>query len=312
MCGIAGIISRNKNDLYYIEKMCETVVHRGPDGFGYYYDDNFAFGHRKLAIIDLSDHGKQPMEYFDKYVITYNGEIYNYIELRDELKDKGYTFRSDCDTEVIMGAYDCWGEACLDKFNGMWAFAIYNKENGTIFCARDRFGIKPFYYTLLNDKFIFASEIKEFTVFNDWKSAANKKRLLDFLVQSVFDHTNETFFEGVYQLRGGEKLIYDLKTYTYTISRWYSLEWKRTKNNLSFDEAVEKFREIFTDSVRLRLRSDVKVGSCLSGGLDSSSIVCVANRILRERSDEIKQETVSSCFDTKNLTSRNILTKWSE
>jgi len=299
MCGIAGIISKDADNLKYIDKMCDVILHRGPDGSGYYHDESFAFGHRRLAIVDLTEHGAQPMEYMDRYVITYNGEIYNYIELREELKSGGYLFQSDCDTEVIMAAYDFWGEECLDRFNGMWAFALYDKQKQVIFCSRDRFGVKPFYYTELNGKLLFASEIKQFTVFADWRAVANKKRLLDFLVHSIFDHTSETFFEGVFQLRGGEKLIYDLNASRYDIRKWYSLEEKYRESPLSFEQARDKFKEIFTDAVRLRLRSDVKVGSCLSGGLDSSSIVCVANRLLRENNREFRQETVSSCFDIK-------------
>jgi asparagine synthase (glutamine-hydrolysing) len=299
MCGIAGIISKNEEELKNISKMCDTIIHRGPDGHGYYYDQCFALGHRRLAIVDLTEHGAQPMEYMEKYVITYNGEIYNYIELREELIKEGYKFNSECDTEVIMAAYDYWGEECLNRFNGMWAFALYDKEKNIILCARDRFGVKPFYYMQLTDKFLFASEIKAFTVFHDWKPAANKKRLLDFFMQSIFDHTHETFFKNVYQIRGGEKLTYDLKTANFEASKWYSLEEKLIPNSISLSAAIDRFKEIFTDSVRLRLRSDVKVGSCLSGGLDSSSIVCVANKLLRETNKGFSQETVSSCFDIK-------------
>jgi asparagine synthase (glutamine-hydrolysing) len=301
MCGIAGIVGNNKNNELKdeITKMTDLIVHRGPDGGGFYYDNNFIFGHRRLAILDLSQKGSQPMEYMGKYVITYNGEIYNYIELREELLDKGYKFNSDTDTEVIMAAYDFWGCNCLNKFNGMWSFAIYNREKNIIFCSRDRFGVKPFYFTEINNKFAFASEIKQFTVVNGWKSIANKPRLVEFLTSGVFDHTNETLFENVFQLMGGERLIYDINSHTYKIERWYNINKSYIESNLNFNEAKEKFTQLLTDAVKIRLRSDVKVGSCLSGGLDSSSIVCIVNKLLKEEDNQCKQETVSSCFEQK-------------
>lgn len=301
MCGISGIINIDKEKVSHeeIERITNIIIHRGPDGHGYYYGDYFAFGHRRLAIVDLSEHGAQPMAFMDRYIITYNGEIYNHIELRSELHEKGYRFSSNCDTEVIMASYDCWGENCLNKFNGMWAFAIYDKKSNKIFCARDRFGVKPFYYTEFNKKFIFSSEIKQFTGLENWVSTANKNRLYDFLYYGIFDHTNETLFENVFQLRGGEKLVFDLGNCTYKVSEWYNIRSKISSSKQDFDTCKEQFKQLFVDAVKVRLRSDVKVGSCLSGGLDSSSIVCVANDLLRQAGVEERQETVSSCFDIK-------------
>lgn len=303
MCGISGIIDENNNpiDKHVITLMNDKVAHRGPDGEGYYFGPDFAFGHRRLAILDPTEDGRQPMELDDRYVIIYNGEVYNYIELREELQSYGYSFKTGTDTEVILAAYDKWGAKCVDRFNGMWSFAIYDKEKDIIFCSRDRFGIKPFYYAEIGNNFVFGSEIKQFTVLEDWKAGINRDRVLDFLAIGIFDHTNETLFEGVYQLRGGHNLIYDLNGHTYHIYPYYFLKDRCFQSDISSDEAGKRFNEIFEDAVRLRLRSDVKVGSCLSGGLDSSSIVCVANRILRQAEAGDKQETVSSCFEDKRF-----------
>lgn len=303
MCGISGIIAPNTNRELekLITDMTDTIIHRGPDGFGYYHDNSFAFGHRRLSVLDLSESGRQPMEYLDRYIITYNGEVYNYLELRNELVERGYTFRSDTDTEVIMAAYDCWHEDCLLRFNGMWSFAIYDKQHKTIFCARDRFGIKPFYYTSFGktDLFVFASEIKQFTVFREWKATANNNRVFDFIINGHTDHTKETLFRDVYQLMGGDCLTYKIDTCDYVVRQWYNLKNDIVYGHLSLTDSIQEFQNQFTDAVRLCLQSDVKVGSCLSGGMDSSAIVCVANKILKEKQTEINQETVSFCTGVK-------------
>lgn len=167
MCGISGIIDKSNNKIINedIKVINDLIYHRGPDDEGFYFGKNFAFGHRRLSILDLSSDGHQPMTYLDKYVITYNGEVYNYLEIKEELLKCGYTFYSHTDTEVILASYDKWGENCVNKFNGMWAFAIYDKEKNIIFCSRDRFGVKPFYYTQVDNKFIFGSEIKQLLQF---------------------------------------------------------------------------------------------------------------------------------------------------
>lgn len=301
MCGISGIIGPNKNNVLneQIQKMNHLIAHRGPDGEGYYHDENFAFGHRRLAILDLSPLAAQPMEYMDRYVIIHNGEIFNYLELREELKKYGYKFVSESDTEVILASFDHWGKNCLDHFNGMWAFALFDKKEQMVFCARDRFGVKPFYYTRKNNYFYFGSEIKQFTSIDGWRSLANTQRLLDFLRFGIFDHTNETLFKDVFQLRGGEYLCYSLDKNQIEIKRWYDLNTKRKKSTLEYKEAVTEFQNLFVDAIQKRLRSDVKIGSCLSGGLDSSSIVCVVSDLLKKENKVDVQETVSSCFHDK-------------
>jgi len=311
MCGISGFITKDNNILSdnVIREMNRRIAHRGPDAEGYYHGPNFSLGHRRLAIIDLSENGHQPMAYMDKYVITYNGEIYNYQTLKEELLRAGYQFNNLTDTEVIMAAYDKWGEECVYRFNGMWAFVIYDKEKEILFCSRDRFGIKPFYYTKIDNYFAFGSEIKQFTVIDGWQAKGNMDRIIDFLLLGLFDHTEETMFEGVFQLRGGHNLTYNLKSHTFEIKKYYDIEDScesindnsrcTNRNNKDFNIQESKlksgFYELFRDSVALRLRADVKVGSCLSGGLDSSSIVCMASKILKESGHEEKQMTVSSC-----------------
>ncbi|CAN5862161.1 asparagine synthase (glutamine-hydrolyzing) [soil metagenome] len=301
MCGISGIISRENRaiGLEDIKKITDLIQHRGPDDEGYHQEGAFAFGHRRLSILDLSPDGHQPMPFQDRYVITYNGEVYNYLEIKEELVSRGYAFRSKTDTEVILAAFSEWGTACVERFNGMWAFAIFDREKQEIFCSRDRFGVKPFYYTQVAGLFAFGSEIKQFTALPGWKPRLNPVRLLDFFVYGLFDHTEQTLFEGVFQLRGGHNLHYSLLTHQHSIQPWYQLQERVKPFSGSFREAKDHFRDLFQDAVRLRLRSDVKVGSCLSGGLDSSAIVCTVNQLLKQEGNAGGQETVSSCFELK-------------
>jgi len=284
MCGISGIIYKNgkkvkKNE---IQKINDLIAHRGPDDEGFYFENNFAFGHRRLSILDLSSDGHQPMHFFGKYTITYNGEIYNYLEIKKELSSYGYTFNSCTDTEVILASYDKWGEECVNKFNGMWAFAIYDRRKNIIFCSRDRFGIKPFYYLDKDDKFIFGSEIKQLLVFQE-ENICNKEVLIDFIVTGIQEHTNSTFFKNVYKLEQSHNLIYNLKDNTYKIYKFYSIDFK--ENNLSLEESIEDYKKELERAIDYRLRSDVKVGTCLSGGLDSSSVAAIASKKYRKNSD---------------------------
>lgn len=286
MCGISGIINKNNSKVKQneIKNINDLISHRGPDDEGFYFEKNFAFGHRRLSILDLSSDGHQPMHYLDeKYTITYNGEVYNYLEIREELEGFGYIFNSHTDTEVILASYDKWGEKCVNKFNGMWAFTIYDKEKNIIFCSRDRFGIKPFYYTEIDGKFVFGSEIKQLLEFYE-KRYVNKRILMDYLVIGFENHTRKTFFENIFKLEQSHNLTYDLKTNSYEIKKYYDLK----KNELKLDESssVEVYKAKLTDAVSLRLRSDVKVGTCLSGGLDSSSIAAIASSIYNAKTDD--------------------------
>lgn len=297
MCGIAGIISDKPQHLSSIKKMTKIIEHRGPNGNHTYEWNNVALGHLRLSVIDLSEGGSQPMHWHNQYTIIFNGEVYNYIEIRNELIQKGYTFVSHSDTEVILASYDFWGEDCLSHFNGMFSLAIINKEKNTLFCARDRFGVKPFYYYEQAGYFAFASEIKVFTVLEGWQAIANKERVYEFLQFGLQDLTHETMFENVYQLKGGYYLLYDLATKQKEIKQWFDIA--QPADFQSTGTAEETFKTLFNSSVNLRLRADVKVGSCLSGGLDSSSVVLTVNEQLRALGKEELQETVSSCFENK-------------
>jgi asparagine synthase (glutamine-hydrolysing) len=287
MCGIAGIINKDNRKISNeeIKNINDLIKHRGPDDEGYYFSNNFAFGHRRLSILDLSSDGHQPMSYVDKYTITYNGEIYNYLEIKEELLKEGYIFHSDTDTEVILASYDRWGEKCVNKFNGMWAFSIYDKSQNILFCSRDRFGIKPFYYTEIDNKFIFGSEIKQLLEFHD-ERYANTNILLDYLLYGLEEHTNETFFKNIFKLEQSHNLVYDLKSHKFNIYRYYDLKFDKKLDGLSENESVEILKNSLEKSILLRLRSDVKVGTCLSGGLDSSSITAIASKEYFEQTGE--------------------------
>jgi len=285
MCGISGIISKKNESISRseIEEMNHLIMHRGPDSGAVFLGSNFALGHRRLKIIDLSDNANQPMIYMNKYTITYNGEIYNYIELREVLQKFGYSFSTGSDTEVILAAYDHYGFDCVTKFNGMWAFALFDKENEIIFCSRDRFGVKPFYYTELHDKFVFGSELKQLLKYQSRKEA-NISIVIDYLIANMDDHTNETFFLNINKLEQSHSLIYNLKNHSYSISKYYNIKIDSEISKLNETDSINLYKTTLIDSIKLRLRSDVKVGTCLSGGLDSSSIATLASEIYQKNS----------------------------
>ena len=301
MCGIAGIISPNTLLVTQdnLTKMMDSLAHRGPDGEGYWINPKctVGFGHRRLSIIDLTDGGAQPMHYFDRYVIVYNGEIYNYIELKQTLEKRGYHFRTQSDTEVILAAYDYWKEECLQQFDGMFAFAIWDRKEQQLFAARDRFGEKPFYYYKEGDHFIFASEIKAFWTLGI-KKKANEKMLLNYItlghVQNALNK-NETFFENISSLLPAHYLQLSLKDKRFTIQSYWELN-KNAETDTSEADAIEKFTDLFTTSVKRRLRSDVPVGTSLSGGLDSSSIVAAINQLYTSGQLEHKPDAFSAIF----------------
>lgn len=272
MCGICGVIEFNNKseDISSLASMMKIIKHRGPDDEGVYSEENIALGFVRLSIIDLTPAGHQPMISEDgDYVIVFNGEIYNYIELREELIKLGYSFRTNTDTEVLLSAYREWGKDCMHRFNGMWAFVIYNRKDKTVFASRDRFGVKPFYYYIDDDRLVFASEIPAILAVMAKKPLPNYQSIFDFLVFNRTDQTEATFFEGIKKLQHGHQLtIIENKV---SISKWYDL---RTNLKEPFS-TVEEFKEYFSSSLGLRLRSDVPVGVCLSGGLDSSSIVSI-------------------------------------
>ena len=239
----------------------------------------------------------------NRYWITYNGEIYNYLEIKQELETLGHTFISNTDTEVILASYAEWGVDCLNHFDGMWSFAIYDVETENVFIARDRFGIKPFYYWYSpNGNLYFGSEIKEFVSLDSWNAKLNSQRAWDYLAYSLTDHTEETMFQGVFQLQCGHCALFNINRIPIDnkgeleTTEWYNLPF--TPFEGTYEEAVNIFKDLFIDSVKLHLRSDVEVGSALSGGVDSSSIVCVIDQLLKECGG--RQKTFSSCsFDNR-------------
>lgn len=272
------------------------LQHRGPDGEGIWLDEkkSIGLGHRRLSIIDLSDTGKQPMHYANgRYTITFNGEIYNYLELKQNLEKKGYRFFSSSDTEVLLALFDLEREHMLKSLDGMFAFSIWDNVTNTLFCARDRFGEKPFYYHNNPAYFAFASEMKALFQLGIPKTI-NKKKIYNYLLYTVLEDPFEkdaTFYEYIRQLEPAHYLI--ISTDKKIIKKKYwDLQLQETIN-LSEKEAIEKFKSLFTTSIERRLRSDVPVGSSLSGGLDSSSIVMMIDRIKKEKSI---QKTFSARF----------------
>ena len=286
MCGISGIVNKKDQevDRDILKNMNDSIEHRGPDGEGMFFGKNFAFGHRRLSIIDLSNAGHQPMQY-RHLTITYNGEIYNYIEIRSELIELGYNFKSESDTEVILASYLEWGSTCVERFNGMWAFVIFDEKKNELFCSRDRFGIKPFYYLETDDQFIFGSEIKQILPFLK-KVSINERVLLDYLITGLEECDDECFFSSIKKLPGSYNLIYNLIDHSFKQERYYSITTNKELDKLPEKEASETYLKALIKATRLRMRSDVKVGTCLSGGLDSSTIAAISSEIYNEDSNE--------------------------
>ena len=299
MCGIAGYLSRNGIvEASRFDRMVDMVSHRGPDDRGVYYDKKVALGHRRLSIIDLSKEGHQPFVYKEKYVLVFNGEIYNYIELREQLQREGYIFKTKTDTEVLIAMYDYYGKECVSMLNGMWAFAIYDIKEKSIFCSRDRFGVKPFYYMHKDGKFIFASEIKQILEVMGEKPEINIPIAKKYIISGILEDSNDTMFLEIYKLGGGHNLYYDIETNKLKIEQYYDI-LKVKQSNRKYGDVCREFREIFEDAIKIRMRADVPLGFCLSGGLDSSAIVCMADKICKEKKEDITRHTISSCFEDK-------------
>jgi asparagine synthase (glutamine-hydrolysing) len=322
MCGIAGIILKQNTSFNIIERiasMAGSIAHRGPDGEGFVLADEnavtpyfnsiqkkftskdlkfipkkflkdaenknpfLAFGHRRLSIIDLSEGGHQPMCTNDsKLWIIYNGEIYNYIELKKELLEMGYSFLTESDTEVILNAYKHWGFDCVKKFNGMWSFCIYDVEKQLCFCSRDRLGVKPFYYICNNNFFSFASEQKAFVKSGLTAAKINEKALHNYLINGLLESEPGNFFDGVEELFPGQNLIYSIKDKTISTHKYYELGFTNENDDLPEEELIQRIKEKLYKAVKLRLRSDVEVGTCLSGGIDSSVLSGIMHKVLEK------------------------------
>lgn len=305
MCGIAGIISNNRELVQQqkLQQMQQALQHRGPDGANFWINkqQTVGFAHTRLSIIDLSENAAQPMCYKlgeIEYCITYNGEIYNYIELRETLQKQGYVFKTQSDTEVILAAYAVYNDECVEYFDGMFAFAIWDSEYNEIFAARDRFGEKPFYYFFDGEQFVFASEIKTFWC-TDIQKKINQTQLLNYLAAGLTNNVanaEETFYQNIFQLPPASRLYYDIEEEDLTIEKYWQLDVEQKTTLKNEVEIVEKFQELFNNSVAKRLRSDVAVGTSLSGGLDSSSIVAniMQQKVFNNNSKNIK--TFSAIF----------------
>jgi asparagine synthase (glutamine-hydrolysing) len=347
MCGIVGCLDRSgeRINAETLHRMTTTLRHRGPDDEGYVFVNtqnaeteqrrgtdsiaplvarpieealdaryDLAFGFRRLSIIDLTAAGHQPMQADDGRVwIVYNGEIYNYRELRRELQSLGHVFQSASDTEVLLKAYLEWGYECLSKINGMWAFCIWDSRIKRLFCARDRFGVKPFYYYFDRELFIFASEIKAIIQHPRIQREANPAVIYSFLVFSNVDNEEATFFKGIRQLLPGHFLILSADTMELRAARYWSLTYNPDLGDWNGNGGpnAERFLDLFRDAVRLRLRADVPVGTCLSGGLDSSSITCMVNRLIQDEYGINKtvigehQKTFTSAFEDPQFDERD-------
>jgi len=304
MCGIAGIISlKCTGERGALQTMSGALRHRGPDGYGYLHysasagtqiwlnrkiqgakekDCVVGFAHRRLSIIDLSTDSLQPMtDETGKLSVVFNGEIYNYLELKVELESLGYTFRTFGDTEVLLKAYHAWGPQCVQRFNGMWAFVLLDIVNQRVIFSRDRFGIKPLYYTTQNEALYFASEIKALLSVNSISCTPNEKAVARFLIGGVADDSRETFFKGIFQFPAAHWAELSLRELSLEICPNSYWSFPTTMFEGSEQEAIDQFHALFLDAIRVHSRSDVSVGTCLSGGLDSASIVC-SSEILRQ------------------------------
>lgn len=301
MCGIAGIISKNPNEITNdrLKSMTDIISHRGPDGDGQWISANglVGLGHRRLSIIDLSHEADQPMHYLDRYTIVFNGEIYNYIELKETLLKQGYTFKTQSDTEVLMALYDHEKEQCLQKLDGMFAFVIYDSKENTAFCARDRFGEKPFFYSYEKGKhFLFGSEMKCLWA-GGLKKEINNRMLFNYLSLGYIENPqdlSETFYHNCTRLPHSHFITIDINNLEIQVQQYYDIEWKEINHSISIEQAKEQFHDLFYTSIKRRLRSDVTVGSSLSGGLDSSLVVCVIDEL--KKGTHQKQNTFSAVF----------------
>lgn len=288
MCGIAGIwqLDRAPIEPADLAAFTDSLKHRGPDGAGYELPEpDLGLGHRRLSVLDLSEAGRQPMDSADgRLTITYNGEIYNFLELRQELRQLGYPFRSQCDTEVILAAFQCWGSDCQHRFNGMWAFAIFDREKRSLFLSRDRFGVKPLHFVYRENRlFAFASETIAFRHLKGFQRERDENAFLScFSSHACLEARGHTIYREVHQLLPG---------HCAQVSRELGFQQKRWWDTLDTVESatgdytsqVEQFRELFQSACRLRLRADVPIACALSGGIDSSAVYCTVNRLLEEK-----------------------------
>lgn len=283
MCGILGTLPNT--DFTMFKSALDRIAHRGPDDAGVWSDDiQISLGHCRLPILDLSPLGHQPMSYMnERYWIVFNGEIYNFVEIRKELIAKGFHFKSNSDTEVVLASYIQWGESCLLKFNGMWAFAIWDQNEKVLFLSRDRFGKKPLFYSFSNGKFIFASEMKAIYPF---LTALKPSKDFHWLRNNIFlyEATDKCLIEGIKRFPAGHYGIF--KEGNLTLNKYWNTLDHLVKVPRTYEEQVEQFRELFIDACKIRMRSDVPIGTALSGGLDSSATISLMAHIANHEHGE--------------------------
>jgi asparagine synthase (glutamine-hydrolysing) len=282
MCGITGLIYLNKDIVspIILKKMTDAIAHRGPDGEGHWIEGNVGIGHRRLAIIDLSPSGKQPMITNDnRYVLSYNGEIYNYLKIRSELEAVGCRFRSNTDSEVVLNALSYWGKDALIKFNGMFGLAFWDRKEQTLLLARDRYGIKPLYYSRQGQSFSFGSEQKAITAQPTFKHELNKEALLEyFTFQNIF--TDQTLLKDIHLLPAGNYAVLHTPTGKFTQHQYWDYRFREPDHKADKQEYVEELDRLFKQAVNRQLVSDVEIGAYLSGGMDSGSITAIATQQL--------------------------------
>ncbi|MBU1668527.1 asparagine synthase (glutamine-hydrolyzing) [bacterium] len=294
MCGILGSFPNCDSNKF--QKALNLLAHRGPDNQTVYESDTICLGHTRLSIIDLDAQSNQPME-IDDMVLIFNGEIYNYLEIKKELIALGYYFSTHSDTEVLLKSYQEWGEACVERFNGMWSFAIFDKKNNSLFLSRDRFGVKPLYYIYDSKRFVFASEIKALLPYLD-QTVANRDEVVRYLVYGVQEHRKETMFTHIYRFPPGCNALYNMENKKLSFDKYYTLQIDIEE---TIDESLvkNKLKNLVEKSIDFRLRSDVKIGMALSGGVDSNIIVSKAN------AQNKTIESFSSIYDSKEQINEN-------
>jgi asparagine synthase (glutamine-hydrolysing) len=291
MCGIFGVLSLDKTNSPSEEiayQALKKMQHRGPDALIVSkITDQLVFGHARLSILDLGEQSNQPFDY-EHLSIVFNGEIYNYIELREELLKMGFSFRTQGDTEVVLAAYLAWGENCLSRFNGMWAFAIFDKKSGALFCSRDRFGVKPFLYHRSESELIFSSEAKSIIAYKPSLAKPNYNSISRYLRETIGAQAEETWFEGIHRLPPAHNMRID-RDGNFEISRYWNYPSK-IQESRTLENTLDEYSSLFENAVSLRMRSDVPVGLTLSGGLDSASIAGV---VRKNSSQKLKAYTAS-------------------
>lgn len=325
MCGFITIYSHSEGQITksLLENMTHALAHRGPDDYGFCHIEKnskalwkengpeilalpgVAMGHRRLSIVDLSEDGRQPFVSSDKrFWMVYNGEVFNYLELREELKAQGHVFSTQTDTEVVIAAYKQWGVECLNRLNGMWAILLWDDREKTLFAARDRFGIKPLFFTTIGNQWFFSSEIKGLLQHPAIDIRPDKRAIFRFLWTERSPEGEETYFKGIHSLPAATFLM--IKNGQVQRGRYWNLPDYDQHSTINKHDVSEEFKKLFTDSVRLRLRADVRVGTMMSGGLDSTSIVKTINDLLADNIKETEsirgiQQTISACFPNEEI-----------